>query len=66
MTLGHYVGEADLARPGWLEACYAPEALGRLRALQVAARSARRFSALGGGAGAGAARRVIPTAVNLD
>lgn len=31
--LGHYVGEADLERPGWLEACYAPEALARLRAL---------------------------------
>ncbi len=31
--LGHYVGEADLDRPGWLEACYAPEALARLRAL---------------------------------
>jgi FAD/FMN-containing dehydrogenase len=35
ISLGHYVGEADLERPGWLEACYAPEALGRLRALQV-------------------------------
>ena len=35
ITLGHYVGEADLDRPGWLEACYAPPALGRLRALQA-------------------------------
>jgi FAD/FMN-containing dehydrogenase len=33
VTHGRYVGEADLARPGWLEACYAPAALGRLRAL---------------------------------
>lgn len=31
--LGHYVGEADLERAGWLEACYAPAALARLRAL---------------------------------
>jgi FAD/FMN-containing dehydrogenase len=35
ITLGHYVGEADLDRPGWLEACSSPEALGRLRALQA-------------------------------
>lgn len=34
ITLGHYVGEADLERPGWLDGCYAPEALRRLRALQ--------------------------------
>lgn len=31
---GHYVGEADLERPGRLEACYTPAALGRLRAMQ--------------------------------
>jgi FAD/FMN-containing dehydrogenase len=33
-SLGHYIGEADLEREGWLEDCYAPEALARLRALQ--------------------------------
>ena len=65
VTLGHYVGEADLDRPGWLEACYAPEALGRLRALQVLHDPLGRLRARGGGAGAGAARRLIPAAVNL-
>ncbi|GAB4363199.1 MAG: FAD-binding oxidoreductase [Oricola sp.] len=34
VTLGHYVGEADLALPGRLAACYAPAALERLRQLQ--------------------------------
>lgn len=33
-TIGHYVGEADLARPGWLQACYSPEAWARLSALR--------------------------------
>lgn len=33
-TIGHYVGEADLARPGWLQACYVPEAWARLSALR--------------------------------
>lgn len=32
--IGHYVGEADLARPGWLQACYAPEAWARLSSLR--------------------------------
>ncbi|MDS9469303.1 FAD-binding oxidoreductase [Paracoccus sp. MBLB3053] len=34
LALGHYVGEADLQRPGRLNHCYAPAALGKLRALQ--------------------------------
>ena len=34
ISLGHYVGEADLDVGGKLERCYAPEALARLRALQ--------------------------------
>ena len=33
-TTGHYVGEADLARPGWLQTCFAPEAWARLSALR--------------------------------
>lgn len=33
-TSGRYVGEADLQRSGWLEACYSPEAWARLRRLQ--------------------------------
>ena len=65
MTLGHYVGEGDLDRPGWLEACYSPEALGRLRALQALHDPLGRLRARGGGAGGGAAGRVIPAAVTL-
>jgi FAD/FMN-containing dehydrogenase len=34
-TIGHYVGEADLARPGWLQKCYAPEAWARLARLRA-------------------------------
>jgi FAD/FMN-containing dehydrogenase len=34
-TIGHYVGEADLARPGRLERCYAPAAWERLAALRT-------------------------------
>lgn len=33
-TIGHYVGEADHARPGRLEACYTPAAWARLAALR--------------------------------
>ena len=33
-TVGRYVGEADLARPGWLRACYSPEAWVRLSKLR--------------------------------
>ncbi len=33
-TSGRYVGEADLARPGWLQACYLPEAWARLSSLR--------------------------------
>ncbi|NND20591.1 MAG: FAD-binding oxidoreductase [Silicimonas sp.] len=33
-TVGHYVGEADLARPGWLRRCYSPEAWARLISLR--------------------------------
>ena len=64
VTLGHYVGEGDLDRPGWLEACYAPEALGRLRALQALHDPLGVFGR-SGDAGAGAAGRLIPGAVNL-
>jgi FAD/FMN-containing dehydrogenase len=35
VTLGHYVGEADLARPGWLEACYGSEAWEALASLRA-------------------------------
>lgn len=34
-ALGRYVGEADLARPGWLESCYSPEAWTRLADLRT-------------------------------
>lgn len=35
-TLGHYVGEADLARPGRLAACYAGTARHRIEVLRLA------------------------------
>jgi hypothetical protein len=35
-TLGHNVGEADLARPGWMAACYGAEARLRIEALRAA------------------------------
>ncbi len=34
-TIGHYVGEADLDRPGRLRACFSPEAWDRLRILRA-------------------------------
>lgn len=33
-TVGRYVGEADLARAGWLQTCYAPDAWARLSGLR--------------------------------
>lgn len=35
VTLGHYVGEADLERPGHLRACFSPEAWERLKQLRA-------------------------------
>ena len=35
-TLGHNIGEADLARPGWVARCYSAQARLRLEALRAA------------------------------
>ena len=35
-TLGHNIGEADLARPGWIAKCYGAEARRRIDALRAA------------------------------
>ncbi len=42
-TAGHYVGEADLDRPGRLERCFSPAAWSRLQVLQARFDPAGRF-----------------------